>query len=79
MPSEPGCIAPARTGEACTGLVIVMSDGIYRARDWGGAIDLPAQASHDPATTRFNDGKADPMGRFLRDARRGDVQSTSDH
>ena len=64
MPSEPGCIAPAGTNEACTGLVIALRDGIYRARDWGGTLQLLAPARHDLATTRFNDGKADPMGRF---------------
>ena len=60
MPSEPGCIAPAESG----GLVIALRDGIYRARDWGGALEKLAAARHDPATTRFNDGKADPLGRF---------------
>ena len=60
MPSEPGCIAPARSG----GLVIALRDGIYRAKTWGGPLVLLARAAHDPATTRFNDGKADPLGRF---------------
>ena len=60
MPSEPGCIAPAQSG----GLVIALRDGIYRARDWGGALVKLAGATHDTATTRFNDGKADPTGRF---------------
>lgn len=64
MPSEPGCIAPARSGGQNTGLVIALRDGIYRARQWGGALALLAPALHDPATTRFNDGKADPLGRF---------------
>lgn len=60
MPSEPGCIAPARSG----GLVVALRDGIYRARTWGGPLERLAAALHDPATTRFNDGRADPMGRF---------------
>lgn len=60
MPQEPGCIAPARRG----GLVIALRDGIYRARQWGGALDLVQRFEHDPATTRFNDGKADPQGRL---------------
>ena len=64
MPSEPGCVAPARTDGVCTGLVIALRDGIYRARRWGGPLELLAPALHDPATTRFNDGKADPNGRF---------------
>ena len=46
MPSEPGCIAPARSG----GLVIALRDGVYRARDWGGELQLLAAAVHDPAT-----------------------------
>lgn len=64
MPSEPGCIAPARSGGQNSGLVIALRDGIYRARHWGGELALLAPALHDPATTRFNDGKADPLGRF---------------
>ncbi len=60
MPSEPGCIAPARSG----GLVLALRDGIYRARTWGGVLECIAPALHDPATTRFNDGRADPLGRF---------------
>lgn len=64
MPSEPGCMAPVRTGSAASGLVIALRDGIYRAREWGGALTLLAPALHDPTTSRFNDGKADPQGRF---------------
>ncbi len=60
MPSEPGCIAPAAGG----GLVVALRDGIYRAPQWGGPLQLLQAASHDPATTRFNDGKADAVGRF---------------
>jgi sugar lactone lactonase YvrE len=66
MPSEPGCVAPAREqGQPGPGgLVIALRDGIYRAGKWGGGLQLIAPALHDPATTRFNDGKADPVGRF---------------
>ena len=64
MPSEPGCIAPARSQGENTGLVIALRDGIYRARHWGGELALLAPALHEPATSRFNDGKADPLGRF---------------
>ena len=60
MPSEPGCIAPVTAG----GLVIALRDGIYRAPHWGGALQLLHPASHDTATMRFNDGKADALGRF---------------
>ena len=58
---EPGCIAPTRSG----GLVIALRDGIYRAHNWGGALSPIAQFGHDVATTRFNDGKADPAGALL--------------
>ncbi|OOG53477.1 SMP-30/gluconolactonase/LRE family protein [Polaromonas sp. C04] len=60
MPTEPGCIAPARSG----GLVIALRDGMYRATTWGGELKLLQHFDHDTATTRFNDGKADPLGRF---------------
>lgn len=76
MPMEPGCIAPAAGG----GLVIALRDGIYRATSWGGALAPLARFSHDVKTTRFNDGKADPLGRFWagtmyepRDASRGEL------
>ena len=64
MPTEPGCIAPARTQGQASGLVIALRDGIYRARKWGGGLQRLVLADHDAATTRFNDGKADPRGRF---------------
>lgn len=57
---EPGCIAPARQG----GLVIALRDGIYRTRAWGSALQLLVPFAHDTKTTRFNDGKCDPCGRF---------------
>ncbi|MET0540914.1 MAG: SMP-30/gluconolactonase/LRE family protein [Variovorax sp.] len=60
LPSEPGCMAPARTG----GLVIALREGIYRAREWGGALQQIVAADYDTATMRFNDGKCDPLGRF---------------
>ena len=64
MPSEPGCIAPARTTGKPSGLVIALRDGIYRARQWGGPLQRLLPAPYDTATMRFNDGKADPLGRF---------------
>ncbi|TFZ06704.1 SMP-30/gluconolactonase/LRE family protein [Ramlibacter henchirensis] len=60
MPQEPGCFAPARRG----GWVIALRDGFYRAYEWGGELKLIHRSGHDAATTRFNDGKADPRGRF---------------
>jgi len=60
MPLEPGCIAPAASG----GLVVALRDGIYRAHEWGVGLRLLHRIDHDVLTTRFNDGKADPLGRF---------------
>jgi sugar lactone lactonase YvrE len=77
-PSEPGCIAPMRGG----GLVVALRDGVYRAPAWGAPLLRLVHFSHDPATTRFNDGKADPVGRFWagtmyepRDARKAELYS----
>jgi len=78
MPSEPGCIAPVRGG----GLVLALRDGVYRASGWRAALVSVVRFSHDVATTRFNDGKADPVGRFWagtmyepRDARKAELYS----
>lgn len=77
LEQEPGCIAPAAGG----GLVLALRDGIYRARSWGGALIPIVRFSHGE-TTRFNDGKADPAGRFWagtiyepKDARKADLYS----
>lgn len=75
LPQQPGCIAPAAGG----GLVLALRDGLYRARQWGGVLEPIVRFQHG-ATTRFNDGKADPVGRFWagtyyepRDARKADL------
>ena len=60
LPTEPGCMAPARRG----GLVIALRDGIFRAREWGGDLQCILAAEHDVRTMRFNDGKCDRQGRF---------------
>jgi sugar lactone lactonase YvrE len=56
-----------------------MRDGIYRARSWGGPLEPLVRFQH-AAHSRFNDGKADPLGRFWagtyyepRDARKADL------
>ena len=78
MPSEPGCIAPAASG----GLVMGLRDGVYRARSWGGPVECVIRMAYDATNTRFNDGKADPVGRFWagtmyepRDARKAELYS----
>ncbi len=57
---EPACIAPAQGGS----LVVAMRSGMYRAREWRGELERLAAAPYDTSTQRFNDGKADPQGRF---------------
>ena len=64
MPEEPGCIAPALSRDGSGGLLIALRSGLYRAAEWGGPLRLLIAAPYDTATTRFNDGKADPLGRF---------------
>ncbi|HEX2547993.1 MAG TPA: SMP-30/gluconolactonase/LRE family protein [Ramlibacter sp.] len=77
LQQEPGCIAPAAGG----GLVLALRDGIYRARSWGGPLAPVVRFQHGD-TLRFNDGKADPAGRFWagtyyepKDARKADLYS----
>jgi len=60
LPTEPGCMAPARRG----GLVIALRDGVYRAAEWGAELRPLARVDHDIRTMRFNDGKCDALGRF---------------
>ena len=60
MPSEPGCIAPATSG----GLVLALRHGVFRAREWGGALECITTLPYDIKTIRANDGKCDALGRF---------------
>lgn len=78
MPSEPGCIAPVEGG----GFVLALRDGVYRAAVWHAPLHCALKFNHDTATMRFNDGKADPEGRFWvgtmyepRDLRRAELYS----
>lgn len=75
LPQDPGCMAPAANG----GLVLGLRDGIYRARSWGDPLVPLVRFTHGEHT-RFNDGKADPQGRFWagtiyepKDARKADL------
>jgi len=61
LPTEPGCIAPLPGGT----LLLAARDGLWRFDPANGrrrAIDLTLP--YDPATERYNDGKADPQGRL---------------
>jgi sugar lactone lactonase YvrE len=60
MPSEPGCFAPAKSG----GYIIALRERIVRVREWGGELQTLCSFDHDAKTTRANDGKCDPNGRF---------------
>ena len=69
LPSEPGCCAPRPGG----GLLLACRDGLWHFDTDTGERQALAAPPYDPAKQRFNDGKADPQGRFwvgaLDDAR----------
>jgi len=58
--TEPGSIAPRIDGS----LLVAMRDGIFSFDPASGEREKLADAPYDPAHERFNDGKADPQGRF---------------
>ncbi|TDP62547.1 SMP-30/gluconolactonase/LRE family protein [Roseateles toxinivorans] len=58
--SEVGCLAPLEGG----GLLLAQRDGLWRLDTETGQRTHIAAAPYDTATQRFNDGKADPQGRF---------------
>jgi len=60
LPAEPGSIAPLPEG----GLLMALRDGIWRFDTTRGERSRLAEPPYDPAQQRFNDGKADPQGRF---------------
>jgi sugar lactone lactonase YvrE len=60
LPTEPGCCAPLLGG----GLLLAQRDGLWRFDPVSGARVRLCKAPYDMATQRFNDGKADPLGRF---------------
>jgi sugar lactone lactonase YvrE len=60
MDSEPCALAIHATG----GLVVARRDGFIHLDTASGAITQIADAPYDTATTRFNDGRVDPGGRF---------------
>lgn len=65
LPAEPGCMAPAvRPGGEPWGWVIALRDGVWHAETFGGPLRLLAPPPYDPAHLRFNDGRADALGRL---------------
>ena len=57
---EPACCAPLPGGA----LLLAMRDGIFRFDPESGERSRLAKPPYDPAQMRFNDGKADPLGRL---------------
>jgi sugar lactone lactonase YvrE len=58
--TDVGCCAPLLGGDVLLG----MRDGLWRFDSVSGRRTPLAEPPYDPATERFNDGKADPQGRF---------------
>jgi len=58
--AEPACCAPMLGG----GLLLAMRDGLWHFDPARGEREPIAEPPYDPAEQRFNDGKADPQGRF---------------
>ena len=58
--TEPACCAPLPGGD----LVLGMRDGLWRFTPGDGRRTRLAAPPYDPAHERFNDGRADPQGRF---------------
>lgn len=58
--TEPACCAPMLGGR----LLLGMRDGLWRFDPGRGERELLAPPPYDPQLQRFNDGKADPQGRF---------------
>lgn len=46
-------------------LVLAAADGFYRASDFGAPLERIGSFSVDASVVRFNDGKVDPLGRFV--------------
>lgn len=66
LPCEPGCIAPLLEGPGGQWLM-AMRDGLWRfdpARGAQGERTALAEAPYDSVRERFNDGKADALGRL---------------
>lgn len=60
FPCEPASCAPMPGGA----VLLAMRDGLWRFDPASGLRSLLAEPPYDPACERFNDGKADALGRF---------------
>lgn len=58
--TEPGCCAPIPGGA----WLVAFRDGLFRFDPVSGERQRLAAPPYDPASERFNDGRADPQGRF---------------
>jgi sugar lactone lactonase YvrE len=58
--SDVACCAPVHDG----GLLLALRRGLVRFNPASGGSTALAEAPYDPLHERFNDGKADPQGRF---------------
>lgn len=56
-----GCVAPAKDG----GYIAGLRSGLWLLNDAGAKMELLAANPEDTTTSRFNDGKVDPRGRFF--------------
>jgi sugar lactone lactonase YvrE len=45
-------------------LVVALRHGVFRARQWGGALEHIVTLDYDTTVVRANDGKCDALGRF---------------
>jgi sugar lactone lactonase YvrE len=60
LDAEPGCVVPRTDGT----LLVPCRDGLWRFDPAKGRRELVCEPPYDPASERFNDGKADPQGRL---------------
>jgi sugar lactone lactonase YvrE len=62
--SEPGSMAPRLASGSPGGLLVAFRDGLFHVQLPSGKRQRLCDPPYDPAHERFNDGKADPQGRF---------------
>lgn len=62
---EAGMAVGAVVLDTAGGLVLAAADGFYSVADFGGALERIGEFGVDASVVRFNDGKVDPLGRFV--------------